>query len=463
MAENTNPKCKAIRFSLSGPIRTGIFLDTRRLIGDEAGTILSGLKNKLKLSGTGWTVYAHESHILDISIETRRESIVKPPYLAKISFNKSEVKSMQETIRTSIGNSQIASFFESILLKTLHLRFFSFGYATFYAEFNIKEENHNLNFNLLRQNVEALSHDRVIGLFKQLFLGRIEEFRSVAREIENITEEKVKLKGKDQPKQETKDSGDSALPRWAHRIFGLQFDDVDGVKKSSSRIGELIYTSSDTELEDLYPRDGASIYVASGNSALFSIDTDAELAWKNLNEIVEFQNAFFARAEDLDEHLLRLVNRISLDKMRVRQNRKLFKAMDLYALDIVDTREEVLIFKNDVSDYVGHLDPDTKKIWIGLWKQWETGSKFDQIESQIDIMGGLYDRIITLLNQNQTKRLGTFAIMFTIISGLSAFVDTCSFMRGTTLSASSIDITNTVVVVLLILILVFIFWRIMRR
>lgn len=462
MAENTNPKCHAIRFSLNGPIQTGISLDTRALIGNDSRRILSKLKNKLEPSGAGWTVYEPKRDILDISIETRRESIVKPPYLAIFSFDKSEVVTIQETISTYIDKPEITSFLESTLLKTLHLRFFSFEYATFYAEFNIKGENHNLDFNLLRENVEALSHDRVIVLFKQLFSARIEVFRSAVQEVE-ITEENLKLKGQDLPEQETQHLGDGAIPRWAHRIYGLQFEDVEGIKNSSSKIEELIYTSSNTELEDLYSRERASIYVASGNSALLSTGPDAELAWKNLNEIVEFQNAFFAKAEDLDEDLLRLVNEISLDKLRVRRDRKQIKKMDSYANKIVDTREEVLIFKNDVSDYEGHLDPDTKKIWTGLWKQWDTGSKFEQIERQVDIMDGLYDRIITLLNQNQTRRLGTFALIFTLISGLAALVDNCSFMQGDTLTASSLDITNSVVVVVLILILVFIFWSITKR
>ena len=462
MFKNTNPKCRAIRFSLNGPIRTDIPLDTRALIGEDAKRILSTLNNKLELYGTGWSVYAHEDRGLDISIEDRRESIVKPPYLAKFTFDKSEVASMQETIRAKKDNPQTAFFLESTLLKTLHLRFFSFEYATFYAEFNMKGENHTLDFNLLRENVEALSRDKIIGLFKQLFSPRIKEFRLAVQEVET-TEENLKLKSQDLSEQEPIHLEISAIPRWAHRIFGLQFEDVEAIKTSSCKIEELIYTSSDTELEDLYPRDGASIYVASGNSALLSIDADIESAWENVNEIVEFQNAFFAKAEDLDEDLLRLVNRISLDKVRARKDRKLLKKIDSYAIEIVDKREEVLIFKNDVSDYEGHLDPDTKKIWLGLWKQWDTGSKFDQIERQIDIMGGLYDRIITLLNQNQTKRLGIFALIFTLLSGLSAFVDSCSFMRGDTLSASSLDITNSVVVVVIILILVFIFWCITRR
>ena len=460
MAENTT--CHGIRFSLNGPIRTGISLDTRALIGNSATRILLKLKDILELTGEGWTVYLPESQILDISIENRRESIVKPPYLAKFSFDKSEVASMQEAIRASIDATQTAFFLASTLLKTLHLRFFSFEYATFYAEFDIKGENHNPDFNSLRQNVEALSHDDVIGLFKQLFSRSIEQFRSAVHEVE-LTEENLRLKGQDPSEQETKDSEDNAIPRWAHRIFGLQFEHIQGVKKSSGKIEDLIYTSSDTELEDLYPRDGASIYVSSGNSALFSTDRDAKSAWENLNEMVEFQNAFFAKAEDLDEELLRLVNEISLEKLRVRRDRKQVKKMDSYAIKIVDKREEVLIFKNDVRDYEGHLDPDTKKIWTGLWKQWDTGSKFEQIERQVDIMGGLYDRIITLLNQNQTRRLGIFALIFTLISGLSAFVDSCSFMQGDTLSASSLDITNSVVIGFLIVVLVYIFWRIMRR
>ncbi len=463
MAETSNPMSKVIRFSLNGPIRTGIFLDTRRLIGEEAGRILLQLNDQLEPLIPNWSVYSDNNYGLEINVETRREGIVKPPYLAIASFDKDEAAPIERNIRKSLSNSQVPALLESISLTAIHIRFFYFGYATFCAKFRLSGKYHDLSLDNLRRGVETLSRDEVIRHFEELFIQRIEEFRSAARAVKGDKGESVEWKGEGQPKVRNEQDGASAKPRWVHRIYGLQFEDADAVVKSSSRIEDLIFTSSNTELENLYSRSGAYIYVSSGNSALFSVDTKADLPWQNLNEMVEFQNAFFARAEDLDEHLLRLVNRISLDKERVRHNRKLMREMDSYATDIVDSREEVLIFKNDVSDYEGHLDPDAKKIWTGLWDQWDTGRKFDQIERQVDITGGLYDRIITLLHQNQTKRLSSFALLFTLISGLSAFVDTCSFTQGTPLSTSSMDMTNTIVIILVILVLAFIFWLIMRR
>ena len=463
MGSDSVPEISFVRFSLSGPIRTGVIHDTRRLIADESGEILSKLDCLLKPLGCGWEVYVRNDQLLEISVDTRRESMVKLPYLAMFSFSQKEILSVEEKILAKQKAHPSYSLLDGVHLASLQIRFFSFGYAIFCADFYMWLQEQHPSLKTIRKGVEAFSREEIVELFKDIFAEKIREFQEASESIRFDDVLPVVETAEKQLEQNKDTNIGLGLPRWVHRVYGLQFKDKITFDNWSNRIEELIFTASGADLKDLHPRDGTSVFVASGNSALLSTDSDSNIAWSNLREMVEFQNAFFARAEDLDERLMRLVNKISLDKERARSDRSLMKEMDSYAVDIVDSREEFLIFKNDVEDYHGHLDPDAKKIWTGLWHQWETGKKFDQIEEQVDIMGGLYDRIITLLNQDQAKRLSSFALAFTLIAGLSALVDSLTFMQMKTISLSTFVTTNTTIIISVVLILAYIFWRIMKR
>ena len=43
------------------------------------------------------------------------------------------------------------------------------------------------------------------------------------------------------------------LPRWVHRVYGLQFKDKVTFDNWSNRIEELIFTASGADLKDLHP------------------------------------------------------------------------------------------------------------------------------------------------------------------------------------------------------------------
>ena len=83
----------------------------------------------------------------------------------------------------------------------------------------------------------------------------------------------------------------------------------------------------------------------------------------------------------------------------------------------------------------------------------------------MDIMSGLYDRIITLLNQDQAKRLSSFALAFTLYCWfvcVSRFFNLYA-MQMKAISLSTFVTTNTTIIIFVVLILAYIFWRIMKR
>ena len=455
MANSSDIGIEALRFSFNGPIRTNINLDTRLLLSDHALNVADELKNSLIALHPNWYFFSRPTGAFEINVDTRRERIVKPAFIAATRFSDDELEGFQNLIfATGVGQMGVLN--QNLArIESVSLRFYHFGYASFWMEVSVPQCPDGVTLGLVREEVERLSREEVIRRFQEPFDERVDQFRRAVMGIEGRSDFNF-VKG-------FNETTPAAVPRWVHRTYCLNFETRENLENAQQYIEDLIYTSSGSDLEDAFPRPDMSIYVASGNSAMLSVGTESIDAWRNLNEVVEFQNSYFAKADDLDEQLMRLINQISLDKERASGSRRAMKDIDAHAVEIVDSREEVLIFRNDVDDYEGHLDPDARKIWSGLWSQWETGKKFDHIEKQVDIMGGLYDRIVTLLNQNQTNRLNSLVLVFTLLSGVSVVVDTCSFTQQTPLSPTSFAFSNTVLVLIMIALLALVFWLLTRR
>ena len=358
-------KCTALRFALSGPIRTDISLDTRQLLGDDGESILTQLNQPLKSSDSRWTVYSRDDSALDIDVENRRERIVKPPYLAKISFDREKSSEYEDIFLPPESNQSSSKLIRNAFFTGLHLHMFAFGYATFRADFKIGDWDENLTLKNFREWVEPLSKGDVVKYLEIPFGRIILQFKDAVESINARLSHRSILKRTTSGRIDVKSSASTSMPLWVHRVYGLRFCGEAEREQAMHNVEDLLFTSSGIELEDLFPRSNISIYVASGNSAFLSTIADDEDPWKRLNDVIEVQNAYFAKADDFDERLMVLVNQISLDKERARGDRKLVKEVDNYAIDIVDSREEVLIFRNDIEDYEGHLDPDRKKVGRG--------------------------------------------------------------------------------------------------
>jgi hypothetical protein len=82
------------------------------------------------------------------------------------------------------------------------------------------------------------------------------------------------------------------------------------------------------------------------------------------------------------------------------------------------------------------------------------------MNTKLELVEKIYNRIRENLNHLQNKRIGTFMLAFTLISTLSVIVDTVDFTQGADLKYPSI--IRIAVLVMLLLVVVFFAVGVMR-
>lgn len=428
------PEDVRIRFALNGPIRTNLFLDPRKLIDqDHRDRLLPELERNLDGSGKWqWACCpdGQRTSGLDRATDTRRGTTIKPPYVVEsLITDKDYLEEIKQTLLKRAGES-VTKRFGDLSLQSMRVHFFDFGYATFWADFHLsRKPASDLTLDGLREGIEALA-DKIkeIGPIFDCMRDQLESAASLpGLEGENLIRshaaENIRMK--------------NTGVTWVHRVFGLQFSDPGAFSGACNNVSDLIFTS---DQEDLH-RDRESmnehshIYASTGNSASLFAGTDEDSAWdafSTLSEMIQMQNAFFAAAEDLEDDLFLMTSNVSLGKDMVVQTsgrrRKGKKDIDDYSRDIVILLEEGILFKSAFLDYGNHLNPQETKIWNRLSDRWGTKSKFDHIDEKSDALRVVYDRIITIIDQEKSKFLNRFALWFTLAGGVSAVVDVASFI-----------------------------------
>jgi len=425
------PEDTVIRFSMNGPIRTNLFLDPRKLIDPETRErLLPNLERNLPQNGKWrWDCCLGEQREsgLDRATDTRRGTTIKPPYVVEALVEDGGcLKEIEHGLLAGTGKrgAEFAGMFRDVSLQSVAVRFFDFGYATFLANFDLhRNPGANLTLDNLREGVEILA-DGINAVWPtfECMIGQLEE-ASGEDLIKQRTSDKIRVK--------------SAGVAWVHRVFGLQFSDAGRLAEACGEVGDLILTSSqeslDSEKESM--QENSHIYVSTGNSAALFCGAAGENPWEffsTLSEMIQMQNAFFAAAEDLEDDLFLMTSDVSLNKDMITENSRVHrvekKAIDGFSRSIVVLLEEGILFKSAFLDYGNHLNPQEATIWKRIQKRWGTKEKFDHIDEKSDALRVIYDRIITIIDQDKAQFLNRFALWFTLAGGVSAMIDVVSFI-----------------------------------
>ena len=87
--------------------------------------------------------------------------MVKLPYLAMFTFSKKEILCVEEKILAKQKAHPSYSLLDGVDLASLQIRFFSFGYAIFCAEFYMWLQEQHPSLKIIREGVEAFSREEI--------------------------------------------------------------------------------------------------------------------------------------------------------------------------------------------------------------------------------------------------------------------------------------------------------------
>lgn len=221
---------------------------------------------------------------------------------------------------------------------------------------------------------------------------------------------------------------------WVHRLFSVACENDAEFREKRVLCKALIYSEQPEMLEDFSIRPGMAIYPGNGNSAVIYDKTAIKpQETGTLGSMVRAQNIFYVAAEDIDRDLFYLSN--DLDRKKHSQDMTL---LEHQSNTIVEYQSKVSFFKGVYDDFDNSLDPQGLKVWHALEAAWQTRDRFDNVNTKLDLVEKIYNRICENIGRIQNKRLGSFMLAFTLISTLSVIVDTVDFTQGGALQPPSI-------------------------
>ena len=414
----------------NGPMRSGLVMDARSLLSEGYTDYQAELVQRLGSHHSGdWYApdTARRGNQMQIDVDTRRGRTIVPGYFVGRLLAK-------EALADILKQFGLPDVFEvpgdcRLHVQSLDVRLYDMGYGSVTLRGEI-EASRDLDVEEYRVAAEKAGSE--LSQLKSIFMDTFDKIAaSVKREaiIANFHGSNAK----------NEFFASSCLAHgigdlfWVHRIFSVPCDDADAFAKAKEECKALVFSEQPPLLEDSAINPGMAIYPGNGNSVIVYDRSRIKVGdTGTLSSMIRAQNVFYVAAEDIDRDLFYLGN--DLDRQKHSQDMSLLEHQSQV---IVEYQSKVTLFKAVYDDFDNSLDPQGLKIWHALEKAWHTRDRFDNLNTKLDLVEKIYNRIRDNLSHLQNKRLGFVMLAFTLISSLSVIVDTVDFTQGGALQTPS--------------------------
>ncbi len=410
----------------NGPMRSGLIIDARALLSAGYSAYQAELVEKL---GHDWYPpgITARSNGMQIDVDTRRGRTIVPGYFAGRLLTGDALAVALKNLRLPDTITYNGSVIFHIAAIDVRLYDMGYGSVTFKGEL---EALHDLTLDEYRQSAENAGS--ALNQYKALYMETFEQVLAALKPDYVVASFHGALHKNGYWANSCLATGMGDL-FWVHRIYAVACDTTAefNEKRDSSR--SLVYSEQANLLEDMSIVAGVAFYPGNGSSvATFDVTRTKLDDTNTLASMIRAQNIFYVSAEDIDRDLFYLSN--DLDRQKHSKDMNLLERQSQL---IVEYQSKVTLFKSIYDDFDNSLDPQGLKIWHALEKAWHTRDRFDNLNTKLDLVEKIYNRIRDNLSHLQNKRLGVFMLAFTLISTLSVIVDTVDFTQGGALQAPS--------------------------
>lgn len=414
--------------TFNGPMRSGLVIDSRALLAKGYVAYQQEFAAAMAGGQGHWYTPAHgaRGNKMKIDADTRRGNTIIPGYFAGRVLEEKDLSDVLAALNLpqTLRHENDCVFH----IHAIDIRLYDMGYgsATFVGEI---EALRDLTMDEYRVAAEKASS--LLSAYRPLFQATFEA--AAGKLSSEYTLASFYGSGKNAYWANSSIFQGIGDLFWVHRVFHVPCADDYEMQKHSSK--QLIFSEQAHLIEDASVIPHLSVYPGNGNSAeVYDTGAVQPKQLGTLLSMVRAQNIFYVAAEDIDRDLFYLSN--ELDRQKHSQDMKLLERQSEI---IVEYQSKVTLFKAVYDDFDNSLDPQGLKIWHALEKAWHTRDRFDNLNTKLELVEKIYDRIRENLNHLQNKKLGLFMLAFTLISTLSVIVDTVDFTtQGDSLQAPSI-------------------------
>ncbi len=428
--------------AFNGPMRSGLVIDSRALLAKGYAEQQAEISTRIDIAHPGeWYTPGSKArgNRMKIDADTRRGSTIIPGYFIGRTLEGEELEAALAaySLPPVVRHGENCAFH----IASIDLRLYDMGYGsvTFTGEI---EALQNLTLDQYRVTVEKASSE--LTAYRPLFL---ETFEKVAKALQpEFTIANFHGGNKNVYWVNSSLSQGVGDLFWVHRVFSVACDDAKDYARLKDACKKLIFSEHADLVADTSITQGLSAYPGNGNSAaVYNKEAIKPEQTGTLLSMIRAQNIFYVAAEDIDRDLFYLSN--DLDRQKHSRDMSLLENQSEI---IVEYQSKVTLFKAVYDDFDNSLDPQALKIWHALEQAWHTRDRFDNLNTKLELVEKIYNRVRENLNHLQSKRLGLFMLAFTLISTLSVIVDTVDFTQGQGLQAPSLLRVGVLITTLLV-------------
>lgn len=294
-------------------------------------------------------------------------------------------------------------------IEKLDIFLYDYGYASCIISGYVTA-NKDLTIQEYRSAVEHISS--AMPDYTELFQS------TIAKIAKAIPREYVIVSYHDKPAAEDAGWPNTTLKKhmgelfWVHRIFSVPCPTQVEFIRAKTECRALVYSARTDDMDDVSLRADMAMFPGHGNSCVvYTKDATPEWNRARLRSVVRAKNVFYAAMEDIDRDLFYLNNEIG-----ERGHSDDMEYLERQAQFMSDCLGRVNFLKSVYDDYDNQLDPQSIEIWNALRKVWIMDDMFRTIDQKVAMLDKAHARTVQRIAALQSKKIGALIIIFIMIT-----------------------------------------------
>lgn len=429
--------------SFNGPIRTGLFLESKRFLASGYHEFQKEFMNTLSNVAHGiWGAsnFFTYSDGGEVQPDTVRGFPIIPQYfITRILKDSALLEKLQELdLKSQIDappfrDENAPPTFEdppeghdtppaTFLISSIEIRMNDFGYGC--VIFNGAVRAHQ-DLTILEFKEVCKSIGKQLNNYSDLFLKTFETvWTNTPKDIISNTAfvSNLKAQQNNQYLGHQKEIGKIIA---VICVYEIPCKTEEAFQEAKELYTSQIFIRDEKYIEDASLDENMAVFIGHANHIVIYKEGHAS-QWQRslLRRVLQVKNVFYTMFEEICENLIHINSSINLDDAHPNP-----ALLEEKARILVEYHARTEFLRGVYDDYDNHLDPQSLKILRTIEETWETADRIYALKNQLDLAKNIHDRLVQDLHQVHEKKLGAFILIFTVLGMLTVILELLDFTQ----------------------------------
>lgn len=208
-------------------------------------------------------------------------------------------------------------------------------------------------------------------------------------------------------------------------VYEIPCKDEESFQKAKELYTSQIFIRDEKYTEDASLDENMAVFIGHANHIVIYKEGHSS-QWQRslLRRVLQVKNVFYTMFEEICENLIHINSSINLDDAHPNP-----ALLEEKARILVEYHARTEFLRGVYDDYDNHLDPQSLKILRTIEETWETADRIYALKNQLDLAKNIHDRLVQDLHQVHEKKLGAFILIFTVLGMISVIIELVEFTQ----------------------------------